>query len=196
MRNLAWPELQFRPDLPLSDRTFARLCRANPDLRLERTAKGALVIMPPAGTDSGGRNLELSLQLALWSKRSGLGRAFDSSTGFTLPNCAIRSPDASWIAQDRWAALTEEQKKTFAPICPDFVVELRSPTDPRSKLRAKLLEYIAQGARLGWLIDPMRREVTVYRPGQKPELRKDPKTVSGEDVLPGFTLDLKGILFD
>src|SRR5215218_6952923 len=120
MRNLAWPELQFRPDLPLSDRTFARLCRANPDLRLERTAKGALVIMPPAGTDSGGRNLELSFQLELWSQGSGLGRTFDSSTGFTLPSGAIRSPDASWVAQDRWDALTLEQKEGFAPLCPDF----------------------------------------------------------------------------
>src|SRR6187399_2159617 len=102
MRNLAWPELNFQPGLRLTDRAFARLCRANPDLRLERTAKGALVIMPPAGTDSGGRNLQLSVQLGIWANHSGLGRAFDSSTGFTLPNGAIRSPDASWVAQDRW----------------------------------------------------------------------------------------------
>src|SRR5262249_48330694 len=173
-----------------------QLGRANPDLRLERTARGDLVIMPPAGTDSGGRNLEISVQLALWNKRNGQGRAFDSSTGFTLPSGAIRSPDSSWVALDRWNALTAEQKEGFAPICPDFVVELRSPTDSRRTLRAKLREYIAAGARLGWLIDRKRREVEVYRPARKVEVLKDPKTLPGDDVLPGFTLDLKGILFD
>ena len=194
----AWPKLKlkFHPALKLSDRAFARLCRANPELRLERTARGDLVIMSPAGGDSGARNLELSLQVGLWAKQSGLGRAFDSSTGFTLPNGAIRSPDSSWVVQDRWDALTAEQKAAFAPLCPDFVVELRSPSDPRPALRAKLREYIAQGSRLGWLIDPLRREVEVYRPGRPVELLKDPRTLSGEDVLPGLTLDLKGILFD
>jgi Uma2 family endonuclease len=131
-----------------------------------------------------------------WVKQTGLGQAFDSSTGFTLPNTAIRSPDASWLAQDRWDALTSEEKQRFAPLCPDFVAELRSPTDPLKEVRAKLREYMAQGARLGWLIDPKRREVEIYRPSQPVETLKDPRTLSGEGVLPGFTLDLKGILFD
>jgi Uma2 family endonuclease len=193
---LGWPKLRFHPELKLSDRTFARLCRANPDLRLERTAKGDLVIMPPAGTESGGRNMKLSTRIGVWSERTGLGCAFDSSTGFTLPNGAIRSPDVSWVAQARLDALTAEQKAGFAPLCPDFVVELRSPSDGRQALRAKLREYIAQGSRLGWLIDPLRREVEIYRPDQPVELLEDPQTLSGEDVLPGLTLDLKGILFD
>jgi Uma2 family endonuclease len=193
---LGWPKLRFHPELKLSDRTFARLCRANPDLRLERTAKGDLVIMSPASSGTGGRNAELIYQLVAWTKRTGLGRVCDSSSGFTLPNSAIRSPDASWIAQDRWDALTAEQTAAFAPICPDFVAELRSPSDRRQALRAKLREYLAQGSRLGWLIDPLRREVEIYRPGQPVELLKDPRTLSGEDVLPGLTLDLKGILFD
>jgi Uma2 family endonuclease len=152
--------------------------------------------MPPAGTESGGRNLELSVQLALWAKRTGLGRAFDSSTGFTLPNGAIRSPDASWVTQARWDALTHEQKEGFAPICPDFVVELRSPSDLLKTLRAKLREYLAQGAQLGWLIDPKSRAVEIYRPGQPPERVENPSVLSGEAVLPGFVLDLKGILVD
>lgn len=194
--SLGWPKLKFRPSLELTDAVFAQLCRANPDLRLERTARGELIFMPPAGTESGGRNLELSIQLGLWAKQTGLGRAFDSSAGFTLPNGAVRAPDASWVAQARWDALTLAQRQGFAPLCPDFVAELRSPTDPRKEVRAKLREYLAQGARLGWLIDPVRREVEIHRPGQPVETLKDPQTLSGEAVLPGFTLHLKGILFD
>lgn len=191
-----WPKLKFHPGLKLSDRTFARLCGANRDLRLERTARGELVIMPPVWTMASLRILELGIQIFQWNEQAGLGRVFGSSAGFTLPNSAIRSPNASWLAQDRWDALTAEQKAGFAPLSPDFVAEVRSPTDRRATLRAKLREYIAQGSRLGWLIDPLRREVEVYRPGQPVELLEDPRTLSGEDVLPGLTLDLKGILFD
>jgi Uma2 family endonuclease len=194
--DVIWPKLNLRPVLNLDEQQFMKLCSANPDLRLELSAQGDLLIMAPAGTDSGGRNMELSMQLAVWAKRTGLGRVFDSSTGYKLPNGAIRSPDASWIARDRWDALSPEQKKTFAPICPDFVVELRSPTDTRKSAQEKMQEYIGQGARLGWLIDPIAGEVEVYRPGRLVELLKGPTTLSGEDVLPGFVLDLKGILFD
>jgi Uma2 family endonuclease len=148
--------LQFGPRAPLTDRLFLRLCRANPDLRLERTATGELIIMPPAGSGSGGRNLKVAQQLANWVDASGQGVAFDSSAGFTLPNGAIRSPDASWVARDRWDALTPDEQEGFAPLCPDFVVELRSPTDRLPDLRDKMREYRAQGARLGWLIDPKR----------------------------------------
>ena len=186
--------LQFSPRAPLTDRLFLRLCRANPDLRLERTATGELIIMPPAGSETGGRNLELAGQLYNWVKASGLGVAFDSSSGFTLPNGAIRSPDTSWIARDRWDALTPDEREGFAPLCPDFVVELRSPTDRLRDLREKMREYRAQGARLGWLIDPKRKVVEVYRPRCRVEVLTAPVTLSGEDVLPGFVLDLKDIL--
>ncbi|HEX8203392.1 MAG TPA: Uma2 family endonuclease, partial [Isosphaeraceae bacterium] len=146
------------------------------------------------GAESGGQNLTLSGQLYVWVKTSGLGRAFDSSAGFTLPSGAIRAPDASWVAQDRWDALTPEERKGFAPLCPDFVVELRSPTDRLQEVRAKMREYRSQGARLGWLIDPKRKAVEVYRPRRRVEVLQAPATLSGEDILPGFVLDLKGIL--
>jgi Uma2 family endonuclease len=189
------PKLKFAPTAPLTDRLFLRLCTANPELRLERTAGGELIIMPPAGAGSGGRNLPLSGQLYNWVTASGLGKGFDSSAGFTLPNGAIRSPDASWIAEDRWDALTPDEQEGFAPLCPDFVVELRSKTDSLREVRAKMREYRSQGARLGWLIDPKRRVVEVYRPRRRVAILQAPATLSGEDVLPGFVLDLKGILF-
>jgi Uma2 family endonuclease len=188
--------LEFRPVLELTDDLFTRICAANSDLRLERTAKGALEIMPPAGSDSGRTNSKLNVRLGLWAEADGTGELFDSSTGFTLPNSAIRSPDASWIVQDRWDALKPEQKATYAPICPDFVVELRSPTDAKRKLRSKMREYIDQGARLGWLIDRIDGTVEVYRPGRPVETLTRPATLGGEDVLPGLVLDLKGILYD
>ena len=152
--------------------------------------------MPPAGTESGGRNAGLTGQLWAWNQRTGLGTSFDSSTGFLLPNGATRSPDASWITLDRWAALTPKQKRGFAPICPDFVVELISPSDELAEVREKLREYLDQGARLGWLLDPERRAAEIYRPGREVERLDRPTTLSGDDVLPGFVLDLKGIVFD
>jgi Uma2 family endonuclease len=188
--------LKFRPGLRLTDRAFGKLCAANPDLKLERTARGELVIMPPAGADSGRRNLDLCAQLWNWNRRTGLGIAFDSSAGFTLPNTAIRGPDATWMARERWDALPQSERETFAHVCPDFVAELRSKSDKLFELRAKMREYIAQGIRLGWLIDPKIGKVAIYRPGRPVEVLKRPATLSGEDVLPGFVLDLKGILFD
>ena len=188
--------LKFRPGLRLSDEAFWKLCRANPDMRLERTSDGELEIMAPAGSDSGRRNVSLTSQLWIWNQAAGLGEAFDSSSGFTLPNHAVRAPDASWIARDRWDALTRNEQERFAPICPDFVIELSSPTDEAAHLRAKMREYIEQGARLGWLIDPKADTVEIHRPGRQVETLTRPATLSGEDVLPGFVLDLKGILFD
>ncbi len=176
---------------------FGRLCAANPELRLERTAKGAIEAMPPASGGTGARNGRLTAQVVLWSIEERRGTAFDSSAGFTLPNGAVRSPDASWIHNDRWLALTTTQREIgFSPICPDFVAELASPSDDRNQLRAKMEEYLAQGVRLGWLIDPRDATVEVYRPGRPVERLDRPATLSGEDVLPGFVLDLKGILFD
>jgi Uma2 family endonuclease len=175
---------------------FRRLCGANPELRLERTARGAIEAMPPASGGTGARNARLTAQVGSWAWNDVTGTAFDSSAGFTLPNGAVRSPDASWIRNERWNALTEEQKEEqYSPICPDFVVELRSHSDRMKKLRKKMREYIAQGARLGWLIDPRRGSVEIYRPGRTVERLSKPATLSGEDVLPGFMLDLKGILF-
>jgi Uma2 family endonuclease len=194
MNRIAWPKLKFRSALPLTDRAFARLCRWNPDFRLERTAQGELLIMPPAGGDSAYRNSLLNTRLQNWAEKTGTGVVFDSSGGFTLPNGAIRSPDASWLALDRWQALTDDERAGFLPLCPDFVAELRSRSDPLREVRAKMREYRAQGARLGWLIDPKRGVVEVYRSGQRVEILSNPSALSGETVLPGFTLDLKGIL--
>ena len=185
-----------RAAIRVSAETFWWLCCENRDLRLERTAAGRLIAMTPAGTDTGGRNLKLSGRLYNWSEATGLGEAFDSSTGFTLPNGAVRAPDASWVSHARLQLIPPADRARFAHVCPDFVAELRSPSDRLKTVRRKMAEYIAQGARLGWLIDPTRGVVEVYRPGREPEVLERPATLSGEDVLPGFVLELRGILGD
>lgn len=182
--------LTLHPTLTLTDETFQQLCHHNPTLRLERTAQGELIAMTPAGSESGRQNLSLSAQLWYWNQSTQRGVTFDSSAGFTLPNGAIRSPDAAWIEKSRWEALTPEQRQKFAPICPDFVLELKSPSDDLATLHAKLEEYITNGARLGWLIDPSLKTVHCYRPNQAPELLQHPSSLSGNPVLPNFTLDL------
>ena len=188
-------KLRFPANARLTDELFEALSVANPVLRLERTSRGDLEIMAPAGAQSSSRNLQLTYQIANWSAHAGrgLGIAFDSSLGSILPNTAIRGPDAAWITQARWDALTPEQREKYLDFCPDFVAELRSPSDRMNKLREKLREYIANGARLGWLIDPKSRTVEVYRPGRAVEVLAQPATLSGEDVLPGFVLDLNKI---
>ena len=182
--------------LRVSEKGFWRLCRDNTDLRLERTARGELIVMAPVGSDGGWRNGRLTLRLGNWSEADGTGEFFDSSAGFKLPNGNTRSPDASWIVRERWVAIPLVARKKFAPICPDFVAELRSPSDDLATLRDKMREYVDQGARLAWMIDPKTREVEIYRPGRAVEACDRPATLSGEDVLPGFVLDLRGILFD
>ncbi len=182
--------------LRISPEMFWRLCGRNPDLRLERTAKGKLIVMAPAGAETGGRNADLVVDLGIWTREDGSGKVFDSSAGFTLPNGAVRAPDASWIRLDRWQAVPPEARKKFAPICPDFVIELRSPSDSVPEVRRKMVEYLEQGARLGWLLDPITGRAEIYRPGREPEVLDRPATLSGEDVLPGFVLDLQGILGD
>ncbi|QSJ19550.1 Uma2 family endonuclease [Nostoc sp. UHCC 0702] len=169
---------------------FIELALANRDLQLERTATGELIVMPPTGSDSGKRNFDIAGQLWLWNRQNKLGVAFDSSTGFYLLNGSDRSPDVAWIRQDRWDALSTEQQETFAPICPDFVLELRSKNDSIEKLRAKMREYIDNGARLAWLIDQKNKQVEIYRPNQDVEVLNNPVSLSGDDVLPGFVLDL------
>lgn len=181
------------PALCMSEQQFFEFCQQNRDLRIERTAEGDLVVMPPVGLETGRRNAELNLQLSLWAKRNGAGQVFDSSTGFRLPNGAIRSPDAAWISNPRLAALHPENRQGFGPVCPDFVVELRSPTDRLEALQTKMVEYLENGARLGWLIDPSTRSVWVYRPNTAPALLEGPETLYGDPELPGFVLDLREI---
>lgn len=172
---------------------FKELAVVNRDLRLERTATGELIVMPPTGSDTGNCNQDISGQLWFWNRQTKLGKVFDSSTGFHLPNGADRSPDASWVKLERWEALTPEEKKGFAPICPDFVIELRSPSDNMEPLRAKMKEYMENKARLGWLIDRKNKKVEIYRQGQDVEVLDNPISLSGEDVLPGFILDLTDV---
>ncbi|HEY9849795.1 MAG TPA: Uma2 family endonuclease [Leptolyngbyaceae cyanobacterium] len=180
--------------IDLTDEQFFQLCQNNRDLRFERSASGDLIIMPPTGSETGHRNIDLSYQLQGWSCQNNLGLAFDSSTGFKLPNGADRSPDAAWVRKERWDALTSEEKEKFAPLCPDFVVELRSKTDSLEKLQAKMQEYIENGAKLAWLLDRQNQRVEIYRPNQPVEILSSPQSLSGEDVLPGFVLDLTNIL--
>ncbi|MBD1927817.1 Uma2 family endonuclease [Trichocoleus sp. FACHB-90] len=169
---------------------FVELCVVNEDLQLERSATGELIIMLPTGSITGNRNSDIEGQLWLWNRQTKLGKTFNSSTGFHLPNGADRSPDAAWVRQDRWDALTIEQQEGFAPLCPDFVVELRSKNDNMEPLRPKMREYMENQARLGWLIDRKNKKVEIYRQGQDVEVLDNPTTLSGEDVLPGFVLDL------
>jgi len=178
----------------LTAKDFAELCEANQELRMERSASGEVIIMPPTFPWTGKQNFGLLGQLWAWSDRTGLGVGFDSSTGFTLTNGAVISPDASWVSKERWEALTlSQQKEEFSPLVPDFVVELRSSSDTMKKLRDKMQEYIANGVRLGWLIDSQNKRVEIYRPMQNVEVLDSPNSLSGEDVLPEFVLDLNKV---
>ncbi|HZH29632.1 MAG TPA: Uma2 family endonuclease [Pyrinomonadaceae bacterium] len=187
--------LHFSPVLKkMSEEEFYEFCRLNPDLSLELSSEGDLIIMPPTGGKSGIRNAVLITRLTAWTLEDKSGQPFDSSTLFTLPNGAKRSPDFAWITNERWDALTEDEQERFPPLCPDFVVELRSRTDTLKNLREKMEEYMANGAQLGWLIDPQERRVYVYRPGGAAvEQLDDPRTVSGEPVLCGLELELREI---
>ena len=185
------PVLELKLDL--TEEQFWQLCRDNDDLRFEQTANGELIIMSPTGSRTGKINADLIYQLMSWSRQNNLGEVFDSNSGFLLPNRAKRSPDASWIKQERWDALTSEEQDKFAPICPDFVIELMSPTDSLLKTREKMQEYIENGAELGWLINRKKQQVEIYRQGQEVEILDNPQTVSGENILPGFILDLTTI---
>ena len=177
----------------LTDEQFFQLCLNNPELRFERNKNGDLLIMSPTGGETGNRNIEIAYQLQAWSRQNKLGLAFDSSTGFKLPNGADRSPDASWIPLTTWNALTNEQKQKFLPLCPDFVIELLSPSDKLEKTQAKIQEYLDNGTILGWLINPQDRQVEIYRQGQEREILDAPQSLSGEGLLPGFVLDLQPI---
>lgn len=172
---------------------FYEFCAANRDLRIERTASGEVIVMPPAFSDTGNRNGKIAQQLGNWAEQDGTGEGFDSSAGFTLPNGAIRSPDVSWIKLERWNALTEAEKASFAPICPDFVIELRSASDTLSGLKKKMQEYLDNGVLLGLLVDRKNRKVYTYRPNRELEILDNPETVSCEPELPGFVLQMAKI---
>jgi Uma2 family endonuclease len=184
--------LNLEPILHLTHEQFRELCQVNPDLKLERTAEGGLIVMPPTGWESGQRNMKVAARLQNWTEGNGTGIAFDSSTGFTLPNGAVRSPDAAWVRQDRMNALNPDPDG-FLPLAPDFVIELRSASDRLKPLQAKMQEYIENGVRLGWLLNPQDQTVAIYRSDQTVEVQQSPARLSGEDVLAGFELDLKGI---
>lgn len=175
----------------LTGEDFDQLVRDNPELRMELTARGELILMSPTGARTGLRNLEIDRQFGNWAKEDGSGLAFDSSTLFVLPNGARRSPDLSWVKRERWEALTEEEQDGFAPLCPDFVIELRSRSDNLPPLEDKMLEYIANGAQMAWLIDPVRKRVYIYRTNRTTEILEDPETVSGDPELPEFNLDVR-----
>ncbi|RCJ40031.1 hypothetical protein A6769_04355 [Nostoc punctiforme NIES-2108] len=177
----------------MTNEQFYEFCQANGDLRIERTANGEVIIMPPAFSDTGNRNFNIAAQLGNWTEQDGTGIGFDSSAGFTLPNGAMRSPDASWIELERWNALTEAQKASFAPICPDFVIELSSSSDRLIKLQDKMQEYIDNGALLGWLIDRQNRKVYIYHLNREVEILENPEAVTGNPELPGFILRMTKI---
>ena len=185
--------LNLTPVVQLSDDDFYYLCQANQDLKLERTAKGELVVMPPTGGVGGKGEADLIIDLGIWNRATKLGVVFSSSTGFKLPNGANRSPDAAWVRQERWEALTLPQRQKFPPLAPDFVIELRSATDELEPLQQKMQEYVDNGVRLGWLINPQQRQVEIYRFRQPKQVLESPRSLSGEDVLPGFSLDLSQI---
>lgn len=174
----------------MNDQEFFMLCQVNPDLQIERTSKGDLIIIPPTGGETGRLNFILNGLFYTWVVSDGSGIGFDSSTGFTLPNGAKRSPDLSWVKRSRWEALSKEERMEFPPLCPDFVLEFRSYSDAMNKLHEKMLEYIENGAQLGWLIDPLEKRVLVFRPFVETETIKNHGVVSGDPILPGFLLDL------
>lgn len=174
----------------LSDEQFYQLSQTNENWKLEQTAQGELIIMPPVGAISGNRESDLNADVVIWNRQTQLGKVFSSSTVFILPNGGKRSPDVAWIANQRWETLTLEEQEKFAPICPDFVIELRSRTDSLTQLQEKMQEYLDAGLKLGWLIDPQNQQVQIYRQNQPIETVPLPSTLSGETVLPGFTLEL------
>ena len=185
--------VNFNSIIDISDEQFFQLCIRNSDIKFERNASGEIIVMPPTGGETGRRNVKLITQFAIWNDQTKLGEVFDSSTGYKLPNKANRSPDVSWIKQERWDSLTCEQREKFIPLAPDFALELVSPSDTLVNYEAKMREYLDNGVKLGWLINPEAKQVEIYRLGQDIDLLLSPQSISGEDILPGFVLDLTDI---
>jgi Uma2 family endonuclease len=185
--------VRFPREFPADEEAFFEFCQANPELRIERDSNGNVIIMPPVGTETGGRNAALTAQLYHWSKTNGTGKTFDSSAGFRLPNGATRNPDAAWVPLAKWSCVPAAARKRFAPICPDFVIELRSESDRLPTLRAKMTEYMVNGARLGFMIDPFEGKIHVYRQGQTSEISDRPSQLSAEPEMPGLIFDLTDV---
>jgi Uma2 family endonuclease len=190
--NLAFSEdampVRISFEKPLSDEALMRFSAANEWLRLERDVNGELIVMSPTGAEGSSWNAEINADLTVWARRDGRGRVFDSNGGFTLPDGSVRAADAAWVSLDRWNALTREQRQGYAPICPEFVIELKSPSDRSAELQAKVKTWIANGAEVAWLIDPERKVVEIYRPGQSPEVLHEPSSVQGSGPVAGFEL--------
>jgi Uma2 family endonuclease len=182
--------LKLEPAIALSENQFFTLCQQNPDLKIERSPQGELIIMPPTGGETGRKNAELIADFIIWNRQSKLGIVFDSSTCFRLPKGGDRSPDLSWLKKERWDGLTSEQKRKFPPLCPDFVLELLSPSDNLSLAQAKMQEYQANGVQLGWLLNPQDQQVEIYRVGYPVEILFRPRELFGENVLPNFVLNI------
>jgi Uma2 family endonuclease len=183
--------VNFNSIIHLTDNQFYQLCQENPEVKFERNAKGELIIMPPTGGETGNQNAEISADFVIWNRQTLLGKVFDSSTCFKLPNGANRSPDVAWVKNERWDSLSPEEKAKFPPIAPDFVLELMSPTDSLKDAQDKMQEYRENGVRLGWLINSKTRRVAIYRVEHPVEVLQSPAMISGEDVLPGFMLNLQ-----
>jgi Uma2 family endonuclease len=179
------------PVVRMTDEQFYQLCQANPEVKFERSPQGELIVMSPTGGETGNSNIEIAADFVIWNRQTQLGMLFDSSTGFKLPNGADRSPDVAWVRQERWDALTASERRTFPPLCPDFVLELRSPGDSLTRLQSKMQEYLKNGAQLGWLLNRQNQQAEIYRPGRSVEILEAPATLSGESVLPGFVLHLQ-----
>ncbi|MBI3536386.1 MAG: Uma2 family endonuclease [Chloroflexi bacterium] len=188
------PVIVRLPSHKLDDRDFDELCRLNPEKKVEQTSDGEIIIMPPTGGEAGRINFNLTGEFSKWAKQDDSGIAFDSSTLFVLPNAAKRSPDLAWIKRERWETLSKKQREGFPPLCPDFVVEIRSPSDSLKTLQAKMQEYIANGAQLGWLLDPIEKRVYIYCLGQAVQQLNNPAEVSGDPLLRGFVLDIQKLL--
>lgn len=188
-------KIRLHPSMRMTNEQFFDFCQLNQDISIERNSEGELIFMSPTGAEGEERNFHLVGQLWLWTKQNSTGVGFGSSGGFTLPNGAVRSPDAAWIKKKRWLKIDRNLRKKFAPICPDFVVELRSETDSLQILQNKMQEYINNGAELGWLIDPIQQKVYIYRPNTDVEKLKNPVSLDGENVLSGFVLELQDLGF-
>ena len=185
--------IKFEPAIEMTSELFEQFCAQNDDLRIELTAEGTIEIMPPLKGDAGAKEADIVADLVIWARANGEGRVFGPNGTFALPNGAVRVPDASWVSSARYDSLTDEEKNDYTPICPDFVIELRSRSDRLSVLQTKMEEYIANGARLGWLLDPLQRQAHIYRPNAQPEILDNPESISAAPELPGFTLDLTRI---
>ncbi len=182
--------VRIRPEHPMTDEELMRFCAANDPLRVERDANGELIVMSPSGSEGGGIETDVATELNIWARQDGRGKVFGSNAGFRLPDGSVRAADAHWVSWERWNALTEADRKSFAPICPEFVIEVRSESDRLAELQAKMRMWIANGAEVAWLIDPSRKTVEVYRPGREAEVLEGGSAVEGDGPVTGFVLEL------